>query len=121
MHQSVFDGSFEHHPQLGVPFRRPSQGSIDGCIEFLTQPPIIALDFLPLRPVGRLVRGQTTLHRIDSEGKQLIESWMKRLQAKDSMCQQIPIEGFDVSKVKNYAMTFGNRPLVHGLVKDDAK
>src|SRR4029077_9943874 len=46
---------------------------------------------------------------------------MKSLQAQNPLVQQIPIERFEVSEIKDDPVAFGNRTLVEGVVHEHAK
>jgi hypothetical protein len=46
---------------------------------------------------------------------------MERLEAQNPVAQKIPIECFQVPKIKNDSMSFWNRPLVQGIGTDNVE
>ena len=63
-------------------------------------------------PVLWSVRWQPAIHRIDTEGKQLIECRSYRCEVKESSAQQVPIESFEMAHVKNNPVPLRYRPVV---------
>src|SRR5260370_42435506 len=63
-------------------------------------------------PVGWYIGGEPTADWIDAEGEQPIKFKMDTLHPEDAFVQQIPIECFQVSHIKNDAVTLRNRPLI---------
>src|SRR4029077_10066548 len=57
----------------------------------------------------------------DSKREKLIKGRMKRLQPERALRQQVPVESFHVSNIKNNAVPLGNRPIVKRIFPHDAK
>ena len=105
-------GHFQHFRQLRMPVQWASQRARNSLIQLVLQSFGIEIHFVALRPIRRLVCRQAAADRIDAKRKKLIEERMKRLQAKGALPEQIPIESFDVSDIKNDAMPLGDRPVI---------
>jgi hypothetical protein len=104
-----------------MPIRGAPQSARDRLIQLAFELVVVAIYFSSRRPIGWLVGRQATAYRIDSKGKKLIEGRVKRLQPKAALRQQIPIEGFDVTNIKNNAMPLGNRAVVQSIFANDAE
>ncbi len=70
-------------------------------------------------PIYRLIRGEPSADRIDTEGKQLVKSRIERLEPQDTFAQKVPLECLQVPEVEDDAMPLGNRPLVERISPDD--
>ena len=73
------------------------------------------------RPVRRLVRGKATIHRIDSEGEEVVKAGIEGLQLEGVMPQKIPIERLEMSQVEYVPVPLGNGAIVKRLGVDDLK
>src|SRR6202162_2754226 len=98
-----------------MPFRGPPHRPRNRRVQVAAQPLIVLLDFLARRPVSGLIRRQAAAHRVDAKRKEVIKGRMKRLQPERALRQQVPIESFHVSNIKNNAMPFGDWPVVERL------
>src|SRR6185437_4820229 len=76
---------------------------------------VVRLNFRDARPVRRLIARQLSVYWIDSECEQFVECWMCARDSKRVAPQQIPIERFQMSKVKNQPVPLGNRPIVNRI------
>src|SRR5579863_4542618 len=117
----MFDGDFDHREQQRMPLGRIRECACDRSVQFLTQTLVIRIDFFALRPVRRLIRRQSSAHGINPKREQLVECLVERLQSKRSLREQIPVERFNVSNIKNDAVSFRDRAVVHGLFAHDFK
>jgi hypothetical protein len=72
-------------------------------------------------PIGWLIIRQASAHRIYTERKQAIQFRLKRRKIENPLAQQIPVEGFQMSNVKNDAVPLRNGPVVKGLRPDDVE
>ena len=73
VHQSVFNGHFQHGNQVGMAFFRPRQSVFDGSVQLVPQPTVVALHFFTRRPILWPVVGQSPTHGVDSKRKKVIE------------------------------------------------
>jgi hypothetical protein len=121
MHEAVLDGHVQHLHQVRVSFLRPFQRAFHGAVQFLAHAPLVPLHFVAPRPIGRRVRRQSAAYRIDAERKQLIEGWVEGPQTKCAVREQIPVERFNVSHVKNDAVPFRDRPVVQCFFSHQAE
>ena len=82
MHQPVLNRHFQHADQLRMPFLRPLECMLDLMVQFLSQTPVVAVDFFARRPISRGIRRQSPIHRVDAKRKQLIERTVGGAQSK---------------------------------------
>src|ERR1700679_2691374 len=73
------------------------------------------------RPVGWLIRRKSAFDGIDTEGKKTVKFGMKALQPEHVFVEQITVDGFEVTHIKDDAVTFWDRTLVHRIRADDLK
>src|SRR5262249_29188805 len=100
---------------------RRGQRALDRAVQFVAQTAIVTLHLGKLGPVCRSILGQPAVDRIDAERKKLVELPLEGLQAKCAFSEQVPIKGFDVADVKNDAVPFRNRTVIHSFVANNAK
>jgi hypothetical protein len=112
---------FQHSRQLRMTIRRVPQRANYRPIQFALQLLVVPVNLFPLRPVRRGIGRQAATHGIDSKRKKLIEAGMERLQPEGTLREQIPIEGFYVSNVKDNPVPFGDRPPVQRILAHDAE
>jgi hypothetical protein len=87
----------------------------NSLVQLALQSLIVSIDFFPLRPIRWLVGRLSAVNRVNPKRKKLIEQRMKRLQPKRPLPQQVPIESFHVSDVKNNPMPLGDGPVVQRI------
>src|SRR5277367_6632205 len=97
------------------------EGHAKAVIEFFAQARIILIHFGPLGPIRGLVRRESTVYRIDPEGEQMIKSLIERAQSKSAFAQQIPVEGFHMSQVKNNTVALWDWAVVHGFAANNGE
>jgi hypothetical protein len=73
------------------------------------------------RPIGGNIGGQSSADRIDAEGKEPVQLGLHTLQTEDTIPEQIPIERFEVSDIKDNAVALRDRPLVEEIIADHIK
>src|SRR6202041_1688003 len=87
------------------------------------QPPSVHIwvHTIKRRQIGGNIGGQPAADRIDAEGKEPVQLGLHTLQTEDTIPEQIPIERFEVSDIKDNAVALWDRPLVEEIIADHMK
>ena len=84
---------------------------LERAVERFAQSRSVAPYLLDRWPILRLVTWQAAVHRIDTEGEELVEIGVKRRKPERSK-EKIPIESFEMANVENNPVAFGDRAVV---------
>ena len=113
MHQAMFDGHvqqaamFEAAPDAGLRRSRRANRSV----QLFAQPVVVFANSVARRPILRLVGRQAAIHRIDAKRKELVKAGSK--EDRPRRCREkIPVESFQMPKIKNNPMAFRDGPVV---------
>jgi len=82
---------------------------------------VISRDLLERKPIRRTVVGQAAPQRINIKSKEFVECRMEWPQTECAVAEKVPVECFEMSDVKNDAVSFRNRPVIENLRPRDAK
>ena len=121
MHEPVFDGHVEQSGEWEIRRGRRNRNRVVRQF-FVESGAILSYVILTSSMEGhcRLIAGQAAVHGIDTESKEVIELGMKSFQA-EQRAQKIPVEGFEVTDIKDDAMAFGDGALIDRIGIDDGK
>src|SRR5215471_8662365 len=81
----------------------------------------VIADFHDGWPLFGLVGGEFASDRIDPEGEDLVETRRERLQRKQMLAKEIPVESLQVAQVENDPVTFRDRALVQRILTNNLK
>ncbi len=101
--------------------RRRVRPLLDCRVECFAQAIVVRFNLGTSWPVAGLIVGQASAYRVDAEGKQPVERGMKPCQTKRALCEEIPVEGFQVAQIKNNPVALGNWPVVNGFGPHNAE
>jgi hypothetical protein len=124
MHQPVLDGYIEQSSQGKAVTSFGITSEISARELFVESRPgsvHITVHMIERRPISGNVSGQASVDRIDAEGEQPIQFGLRTLQSEDAIPEQIPVERFEVSDIKNDAVALRDRPLVEEVVTNNAE
>ena len=122
MHQPMLDRHVRQQLRRKSALRRVRQiNLLEPIIDCLPQPPIVLTHLGDRRPVARLIGRQSAADRINSKRKQTIELWIEGLNPQQPLAQQVPVEGFQMTYIKNDAMPLANRALIERTSANDFK
>lgn len=91
-----------------------------GFIKSLAYAPTVIFHPSDAWPISRLVGREAAIHGINSEGEELVERGVMRLEA-CCPAEKVPIERFEMAEVKDQALTFGDRAAVERIRKQQRK
>src|ERR1035438_1357141 len=98
----MFDRHVQDHFFRVLPIARWGlRTAFEDVIELAADAKVICFDFRKMRPVERLVMRKGAIHRIDSEGKEMIKLFVCRSEAQRLTCDQIPVKCFEVAYIKD--------------------
>jgi hypothetical protein len=118
MHQAVLDAGFDHFQQIRGARARLRERHLNSGIKLCAQFGVVRIDLFTAGPFGRLVAGQTPVDGINSKGKQVVKRFIKRLKSESAFPEEIPVESFHMAQIKNDAVAFRYRAIVHGFSTD---
>src|SRR5579863_9991943 len=124
VHQAMLNGDIQQGAEWESVW--PRWNRIGKCLsQFFIQNIANFLDVCPHfgngRPVRRLIAGKTATNGINTESKQAVKFRMETLQAQNSFVEKIPVEGLQMSDIKNDAVTLSNGPFIERIRPDDRK
>src|ERR1700688_3033292 len=125
---SVHQAMLDRHIEQGAEWESlwPRWNRIGKCLfQFFIQDIANFTDVRPHfgngRPGRRLIDGKAASNGINTESKQAVKFRMETLQAQNSFVEKIPVEGLQMSDIKNDAVTLSNGPFVERIRLDDSK
>ena len=121
VHQPMLDGNIQQSGKRKAVARAINRPLGEFVVQSSSNSGDIVVHGFNRRPVRRLIRGQSSAHRIDAEGEQPVKFRVKTFQAESALVQQIPVKGFKVPNVKNDAVAFGDGPFVPSCSTNDLK
>ena len=114
VHQTMFNRDFENQSILEI-FGSFKVSFFEEIVDRPSDAQVICVDLGDNWPVRRRVAGQSTVDRIYSKCKEVIKRLVKRVQTQRGPCQKVPVECFEVSKIKNDSVPFNDRPFIDRL------
>jgi hypothetical protein len=86
-------------------------GSADRGVQVLAEADVVIPNPVGRRPILRLICRQTSLYRVDAEGEELVKIRVEGRKAQ-RFPKEIPIESFQMAKIKYYPVAFRDRAVV---------
>src|SRR5271155_1394465 len=124
MHQPVFDGHLKQSSQRETVAGRGNISEISSRQLFVQRAAgsvHIVVHIAQGRPIRRNVGRQTSAHGIDAESKEPVKLGLHTLQTEDTIPEQIPVERFEVSDIKDNPVALRDRPLVEEFAANNIK